>query len=101
MAELREDVVVAGGRLILFDDAHEIDGERPQVVDAAAHAVPVAAPGTLLAAEGLVVRDAAVVDGGARRGLNGQAAPQPVAAVATLAAVASLGDVVGQRAIAD
>ena len=78
-----------------------VEGERPEAVDAAADALPVATPGAPFAADGLVVRDGAVIHRGARPGLNGEAASEPVAAVAALAAVATLGDVVIEGAIGD
>src|SRR5438270_738593 len=53
----REDVVVAGGGMVLLDDAHAVEDERPQVVEAAAHAVAIAAPGAALATEGAVLGD--------------------------------------------
>src|SRR3954469_2249052 len=94
----RERVVVAGGGVVLFEGTHDVEGERPEVVDAAAHAVPHTAPGTLAAAVGPVVRDVAVADRGAGAGLDGEAAAQPVAAVAAVAALAALGDVVVEGA---
>src|SRR5579872_4087726 len=86
---LRGNVVVAGGSVVLLGDAHDIDGERAEVVHPAAHALPVAAAGASRAADGLVVGDAAVADGGARPGLDGQPAPESVAAVAAAAAAAA------------
>src|SRR5207248_6051349 len=57
-------------------------------------------PGTLLAAAGPVVGDPAVADHGARPGLDGQAAPQPVAAVAACAALTADGLVMVERGVA-
>jgi hypothetical protein len=86
---LREDVVVAGGGMVLADDAEDVERKRPEIAAPAAHAKSVAAHPALLAAEGRVVSDAAVVDRGARAGLNGEAAPQPVAARAASATTMS------------
>ena len=63
------------------DDGRDVEGERPQVVDAAADAQAVAAAVVLFAAVGAVVGDRAArdADTGAAGDIN--AAPEAVAAV--------------------
>ena len=65
---LRENVVVAGGGLVLFDYGERIEGERPEVIDTATHAEAVGAadravavPGAV-AAVGMVLGDRTVGD---------------------------------------
>src|SRR5262245_38217411 len=94
----RADVVVAGRGVVLLDDGEDVGGERPEVVDAAADAVPVAAAGPRLAADRLVVRDGAGAERGAGPRLNGQAASQAVAAVGAVATLATLREVVVEGA---
>jgi hypothetical protein len=85
-----EDVIVARGRMILLDDRQTVKGERPNAVDAPAYTIPVATAGAPFASDGPVLRDRAVIRRGVRPGLNGEAASESVAAVAALAAVATL-----------
>src|SRR5438105_1045464 len=40
---LRKDVVVASGSVVVLDDGRDVEGERPEVINAAAHALPIAA----------------------------------------------------------
>src|SRR5579884_1638638 len=96
---LRENVIVAGGGMVLLDDGQGVDGQRPEVVDAAAHAPAVATPRPLVTADRLVIRDGAATDRGVRTGLNGQAASQPAATAAALAAVAASRGVLRQGAV--
>src|SRR5262249_57775131 len=98
---LRENVVVAGGGVVLLDDGRRVEGERPVVIHAAAHAVAVAAPGPSVTAEGQVDFDRAVAGRGTRPGGNGETASQPISAVATRERAAALSQVAVQRAVAD
>src|SRR3954467_15061353 len=41
----REDVVTMGGREVLLDASHGVEGERPEVIDASTHALAEAAYG--------------------------------------------------------
>src|SRR6516164_10656773 len=50
-AQLREDVIITGGRVVFLDDRPEVEGKRSELVDAAAQALPGAAAGARLAAE--------------------------------------------------
>src|SRR5438132_8310451 len=81
-ALLRKDVVVAGGRVVVSDDGLHVEGERAQVVDAAANPLAVAAATFARAAVGQVVGDRAPrdVDRGAAGDID--TAAQAVAAVA-------------------
>src|SRR5215468_11039798 len=85
----REDVVVAGRGVILLDERQGVEGQRPELVNAAAHPLPINAANTSRATERLVVRDGAVADRGARPGRDREAAAQPIAAVGPRAAVAA------------
>src|SRR5262245_9471571 len=84
-ARLREEVVVAGGRVVLLDDGLEVEREHPEVVDvdATGQALSGTAAGPRLAAEGAVALDRAVADRCARAVLDSEAAAQPVATVAS------------------
>ena len=59
----------------MVDGGRYVGGEYPEVVDAAAHAVAITAPGSPHPALSEIVFDPAVADRGARTGLNGKAAP--------------------------
>lgn len=85
---LREEVVVTGGGVVLGDDGGHIEGERPQIEDAAAHSGAVAAAHTHGAAVGLVEQDLAVDEREVRRAEGRGAAVEdaPALAVAAVAA---------------
>src|SRR5579871_2880229 len=95
---LGEDVVVAGGGVILPDDGRGVEGERAKIVDAAADALAIAAAGSLLAPDGPVVFNAAGGQGECRAGVIEQTAAQAVAAVTARTAGAADGLVVAERA---
>src|SRR5438552_15732605 len=58
----REDVVVTGGGVVVADHGRRVEGERAQVVDAAAHASTGAAARARGAAGGVVELDRAAVE---------------------------------------
>src|SRR5690348_6929540 len=94
----REEVVVASGGAVLFDDRQRVEGQRPGVVGAAPHAPAVAAAGPAGAADGGVVLDRGIAKSGGGAGDDGEATPQAVPAVTPLAALAADRSVVGEHA---
>ena len=79
---LGEDVVVAGRGVVPVDHGEHV-GERPQVVDAAAHALAVAAPGARRTALGHIGVDVAGADAGGTPRQDRKAATQAIAPVAS------------------
>ena len=101
---LRVDVVVARGGVIQGDHGRSIDGERPQVEDAAADTLPGGASRPRGAAVRLVERDQAADEREVRRAEGRGAAVEDaaalaVAAVATRRAVAAFGQVPHERGV--
>ena len=87
--------------MIRLDDCRTVKAESPEAIDAAAYALPVATSGAPFASEGLILCDRAVIRRGARPGFDGEAASEPVATFPSVAAVATLGDVVIEGATGD
>src|SRR5205807_5836768 len=93
---LREDVVVAGGGVVLGDHREEV-GKDSQVVDAAADTQAVAAAIVPLAAVGVVLGDRTARDTEACAGRDVGPASEAVAAVATRAALATQSQIMADR----
>src|SRR5207245_2878229 len=89
------------GSVVVLDDGRDVEGERPEVINAAAHALPIAAAVVCFPALGAVVDDRAVRDADTRAASNVYATPESIAAVAIRPAVAAQGEVAVERGAAD
>src|SRR5262245_60476706 len=81
-----EDIIVAGGGVVLLDDGRGVEGEDAENVDAPADALAAAATTSPGAAFGMVLGDGTAGDCNAGVGLDEEAASESVAADLAIAA---------------